>query len=103
MGSQSPKRQTVDSRAKEPRKQTRDRSFGSLVRIQLTLSCVIDSTASTLMWPTIGGTPINEFSTEGYFLMAILTLFPTGAADFIGQRYNQLSYNWQLFQAPADV
>ena len=30
--------------------------------------------AHTLMWPTIGGTPINEFTTEGYFSMAFPTL-----------------------------
>ena len=41
------------------------------------------------MWPTIGGAPINEFTTEGYFSMAFPTLFPTGAADFLGQRCNQ--------------
>ena len=46
---------------------------------------------STLMWPTIGGTPINEFTTEGYFSMAFPTLFPTGAADFLGQRCNQIT------------
>ena len=37
----------------------------------------------TLMWPFI---PINEFTTEGYFSCAFLTLFPTGAGDFSGQR-----------------
>ena len=36
------------------------------------------SQSSTLMWPSIGGTPINEFTTEGYFSMAFPTLFPTG-------------------------
>ena len=45
----------------------------------------------TLMWPTIGGTPINEFTTEGYFSMAFPTLFPTGDADFLGQRCNQVT------------
>jgi len=45
----------------------------------------------TLMWPTIGGTPINEFTTEGYFTMAFPTLYPTGAADFLGQRCNQVT------------
>ena len=38
----------------------------------------------TLMWPFIGGMPINEFTTEGYFTCAFSTLFPTGAADFSG-------------------
>ena len=46
---------------------------------------------STLMWPTIGGAPINEFTTEGYFSMAFPTLFPTGASDFLGQRCNQVT------------
>ena len=40
------------------------------------------STPSILMWPTIGGTPINEFTTEGYFSCAFPALFPTGAADY---------------------
>ena len=44
-----------------------------------------------LMWPTIGGTPINEFTTEGYFTMAFPTLFPTGRADFLGQRCNKVT------------
>ena len=39
-----------------------------------------------LMWPTIGGIPLNEFTTEGYFTCAFPTLFPTGAGDFLGQR-----------------
>ena len=39
-----------------------------------------------LMWPSIGGMPLNEFTTEGYFTCAFPTLFPTGAADFLGQR-----------------
>ena len=49
------------------------------------------STPSMLMWPTIGGTPINEFTTEGCFSCAFPTLFPTGAADFLGQRQNQVT------------
>ena len=49
------------------------------------------STPSTVMWPTIGGAPINEFTTEGYFSCAFPTLFPTGAGDFSGQRQNQVT------------
>ena len=30
--------------------------------------------------------PVNEFTTEGYIACAFPTLFPTGAADFSGQR-----------------
>ncbi len=48
-------------------------------------------TLSAVMWPSIGGTPINEFTTEGYFSCAFPTLFPTGAADFRGQRQNQVT------------
>uniref|UniRef100_A0A1X7VR93 Helitron helicase-like domain-containing protein n=1 Tax=Amphimedon queenslandica TaxID=400682 RepID=A0A1X7VR93_AMPQE len=40
------------------------------------------SQSSTLRWPSVGGTPINEFTTEGYFSMAFPTLFPTGATDY---------------------
>ena len=43
---------------------------------------------TSAMWPTIGGTPINEFTTEDYFSYAFPTLFPTGAADFSSQRRN---------------
>ena len=46
---------------------------------------------ANVMWPSIGGTPINEFTTEGYFSCAFPTLFPTGAADFSGQRQNQVT------------
>ena len=49
------------------------------------------TTSTTLMWLSIGGTPINEFMTEGYFSMAFPTLFPTGAADFLGQRCNRVT------------
>ena len=47
--------------------------------------------ASTLMWPSIGGVPLNEFTTEGYFTCAFPTLFPTGAGDFLGQRPVQVT------------
>ena len=43
----------------------------------------------TLIWP--GGAPINEFTTEGYFSMDFPTLFPTGAADFLGVWSNQVT------------
>ena len=39
-----------------------------------------------LMWPSVGGMPLNDFTTEGYFTCAFPTLFPTGAGDFLGQR-----------------
>ena len=41
---------------------------------------------ATMMWPSIGGTPVNELTTEGYISCAFPTLFLTGAADFSGQR-----------------
>ena len=40
---------------------------------------------------SIGGVPINEFTTEGYFSCAFPTLFPTGAGDFSGQCQNQVT------------
>ena len=49
------------------------------------------TSSATMMWPSIGGTPINEFTTEGYFSCAFPTLFPTGAADFSGQRLHQVT------------
>ena len=47
--------------------------------------------SATLMWPSIGEMPINEFTTDCYFTCAFPTLFPTGAADFSGQRQNQVT------------
>ena len=44
------------------------------------------SSHTPLMWPSIGGAPLNEFTTEGYFTCAFPTLFPTGAGDFLGLR-----------------
>ena len=41
--------------------------------------------SATLMWPSIGGMPINEFTTEGYFTRVFPTLFPTGAGDLSGR------------------
>ena len=44
------------------------------------------STPPTVPWPSVGGSPINEFRTEGYITCAFPTLFPTGAADFVAPR-----------------
>ena len=55
------------------------------------LSPSTSSSPATMMWPSIGGVPINEFTTEGYFSCAFPTLFPTGAGDFSGQRQNQVT------------
>ena len=49
------------------------------------------TTPPPLAWPSIGTLPINEFTTEGYFSCAFPTLFPTGAADFLGQRHNRVT------------
>ena len=50
------------------------------------------SSSATLMCPSIGGMPINEFTTERYFICKFPTLFPTGAADFSCQgRQNQVT------------
>jgi hypothetical protein len=35
------------------------------------------------MWTSIGGVPLNKFTTEGYFTCALPI---TGAGDFLGQR-----------------
>ena len=59
--------------------------------VQQSIQDLQSGSSRTLMWPTIGGAPINEFTTEGYFSMAFPTLFPTGAADFFGQRCNQVT------------
>ena len=49
------------------------------------------SSPATMMWPSIGGVPVNEFTTDGYFSCAFPTLFPTGAGDFLGQRQIQVT------------
>ena len=49
------------------------------------------SSHPALMWPSIEGVPLNEFTTEGYFTRAFPTLFPTGAGDFLGQRQVQVT------------
>ena len=72
-----------------------------------------------MMWPTVGGTPINEFTTEGYFhwwrkgrlenrlpsssagyfsLVFPPTLFPTGAAEFLGQHHNPVTIGYYFKQ-----
>uniref|UniRef100_A0A1X7U168 DUF6570 domain-containing protein n=1 Tax=Amphimedon queenslandica TaxID=400682 RepID=A0A1X7U168_AMPQE len=45
----------------------------------------------TIEQAIIGGTPINEFQTEGYFSMAFPILFPTGAAYFNGTQMNGIT------------
>ena len=48
-----------------------------------------------MMWPTVGGTPINEFTTEGYFSLAFPpTPFPTAAAEFLGQHHNPVTIGY---------
>ena len=42
-------------------------------------------------WPTAGGAPISEFTTEGYMTCAFPTLFPTGAADFLAPRVHTVT------------
>ena len=47
--------------------------------------------SATLMLPSIRGMLVNEFTSEGCFTCGFPTLFPTGAADFSGQRQNQVT------------
>ena len=55
-------------------------------------SSLPSSSSTTLMCPSIGGMPINEFTTDSYFTCHFPTLFPTGAADFSCQgRQNQVT------------
>ena len=59
--------------------------------IRQSLEQSISTPASTVMWPARGLTPINEFSSEGYFTCAFPSLFPTGAADFLAPRINTVT------------
>uniref|UniRef100_A0A1X7SQL2 Uncharacterized protein n=1 Tax=Amphimedon queenslandica TaxID=400682 RepID=A0A1X7SQL2_AMPQE len=43
------------------------------------------------MWPSIEGTPFNEFQTKGYFSIAFPTLFLTSAADSVGTRMHAIT------------
>ena len=38
---------------------------------------------STVMWPSSGRSPINEFTTEGYFTCAFPTLFPSAPYNYL--------------------
>ena len=49
------------------------------------------SSPAALMWPSIGGVPLNEFTSEGYYTCAFPPLFPTGAGDFLGHRQVQVT------------
>ena len=42
-------------------------------------------------WPTIGKTPINEFTTPGYITMAFPHLFPYGTGDFSMPRQTKVT------------
>ena len=52
---------------------------------------LLSGSSHRLIWPTLGEAPINEFTSEGYISLAFPTLFPTGAADFLGQCFNQVT------------
>ena len=55
---------------------------------QCVQQCQASSLSTTaLMWPSIGGMPVNELTTEDYFSCA----FPTGASDFLGQHPVQVT------------
>ena len=41
-------------------------------------------------WPSTGS-PISEFTTEGYMTCAFPTLYPTGSADFLAPRVHQVT------------
>ena len=49
------------------------------------------TTPPTVPWPSLDGTPVNEFKTEGYISCAFPTLFPTGRADFVAPRINAVT------------
>ena len=57
-----------------------------------------DATASAihLDWPVSRGTPVNEYSTRGFFSMSFPWLWPSGAGDFFDDR--DRGADIQLFQ-----
>ena len=64
--------------------------YGTLNEHQ-TIQQSLQQSPPTLMWPRTGQSPINEFTTEGYFTCAFPALFPTGAADFLAPRINSVT------------
>lgn len=57
---------------------------------QLVHQTTINQTPQPLSWPTTGS-PLNEFTTEGYMTCAFPTLFPTGNADFLAPRLHTVT------------
>ena len=57
---------------------------------------------STVMWPSSGGIPINEFTTEGYFYLCLLYTLSYWSTWF-SRSETQASHYWQLLQTPHDV
>ncbi|KAK3910005.1 LOW QUALITY PROTEIN: ATP-dependent DNA helicase [Frankliniella fusca] len=49
--------------------------------------------STELVWPSIGTTPINEFSSPGYITMAFLHLFCYGTADYSMPRSQKVPIN----------
>jgi len=56
-------------------------------KVQQSLQVLQSGSSHTLMWPTIGGAPINKFTTEGY---SAWPSPPYSTADFLGHRHNQV-------------
>ena len=50
-----------------------------------------NQSASAVMWPNRGSSPINEFATEGYYCCSFPTLFLTGATKFLGPHINNVT------------
>ncbi|XP_057862036.2 uncharacterized protein LOC131070491 [Cryptomeria japonica] len=46
--------------------------------------------SSLIEWPSIGGSPINEYTTLGLLDMAFPTLFPNGKCDWLEPRIKQV-------------
>ena len=68
-----------------PRRRTESETVRQLVHQART-----NQTPQPLSWPTTGS-PLNEFTTEGYMTCAFPTLFPTGNADFLAPRLHTVT------------
>ncbi|KAE8743709.1 hypothetical protein FOCC_FOCC009660 [Frankliniella occidentalis] len=57
---------------------------------------------SVYLWPTIGTTPVNEFSSPGYISLAFPTLFPFGKGDYSMLQGNKIKLSTADFHWPED-
>lgn len=61
-----------------------------LTEVEAVRHIVHDQPPQAMPWPS-AGSPISEFTTEGYMTCAFPTLYPTGSADFLALRIHPVA------------